>query len=80
VAEVMKKYPLLEGFSYSPTDTDIADDFERSLYHMDAPMAGSSPVSQYFVMKLAAQQKIKVLLDGKVPMNSSGDTCIPSTG
>jgi len=65
VAEVMKKYPMLEGFSYSPTDRDIAEDFERSLYHMDAPMAGSSPVSQFFVMKLAAQQKIKVLLDGQ---------------
>jgi len=65
VNEVMKKYPALEGFTYSPTDDDIAENFDRALYHADTPWAGSSPVSQYFVMKLAAQHKIKVLLDGQ---------------
>lgn len=65
VNEVFKKYSSLEGFSFSPTDKDIEESFDRALYHADVPIAGSSPISQYFVMKLAAEKKIKVLLDGQ---------------
>jgi asparagine synthase (glutamine-hydrolysing) len=65
VNEVLKKYPSLVPFYFSPTDEEIRNSFERFIYHADIPVPGSSPMSQYFVMQLAAQQKIKVLLDGQ---------------
>jgi asparagine synthase (glutamine-hydrolysing) len=65
VNEVLKKYPNLIDFSFSPTEKDLTENFDKIIYHADVPMAGSSPISQYFVMQLAHQQKIKVLLDGQ---------------
>ncbi|MFN8165351.1 MAG: asparagine synthase (glutamine-hydrolyzing) [Bacteroidia bacterium] len=65
VNEVLQKYRQLKSFTYSPDENDLKAEYERAFYHADVPLAGSSPVSQYFVMKLAAQQKIKVLLDGQ---------------
>ncbi|MFM7681676.1 MAG: asparagine synthase-related protein, partial [Bacteroidota bacterium] len=34
-------------------------------YSMDFPLSGSSPVSQYYVMKLAKEKGIKVILSGQ---------------
>lgn len=65
VGHVLKKYNSLTGFTFSPTSNDIPEGFEKTLYHADVPITGSSPVSQYFVMQLAKSQKIKVLLDGQ---------------
>lgn len=63
--EVVKKFPQLDPYFMNPGTDHIASSFDRALYHADVPIAGSSPISQYFVMELAAQQKIKVLLDGQ---------------
>jgi asparagine synthase (glutamine-hydrolysing) len=63
--EVLKKYPTLKDYTFSPGDEEISEHFEKALYHADVPVTGSSPFSQYFVMQLAAQKKIKVLLDGQ---------------
>ena len=65
VSEVLKKYPHLDPYYFTPTDDDIRNNFEKAIYHADVPLAGSSPISQYFVMQLAASQGIKVLLDGQ---------------
>lgn len=65
VNEVLKQYPSLTNFTYSPSEKEITEELEKIIYHADVPMAGSSPISQYFVMKLAHQHKIKVLLDGQ---------------
>ncbi len=65
VNEVLSKYPSLNPFYFSPTDDDIGNDFENAIKHADVPIAGSSPISQYFVMKLAAEKKIKVVVDGQ---------------
>jgi asparagine synthase (glutamine-hydrolysing) len=72
VKEVIKKYPSIEPYYFSPTDDDIANAFERAIYHADVPLAGSSPISQYFVMQLAASKGIKVLLDGQGSDESLG--------
>ena len=72
VKEVIKKYPSIEPYYFSPTDDDIANAFERAIYHADVPLAGSSPISQYFVMQLAATKGIKVLLDGQGSDESLG--------
>lgn len=65
VNEVLKENPSLKDFTYSPNDKDLVDNYERAFYHADVPMAGSSPISQYFVMQLASKHRIKVLLDGQ---------------
>ena len=63
--EVIKKYPVLKPHFMKPSMDQVGESFDRALYHADVPVAGSSPLSQYFVMQLAAQNKIKVLLDGQ---------------
>lgn len=65
VHKVLEKYPSLVPHYFTPSDDDIASSFERAIYHADVPVAGSSPISQYFVMQLAKQHRIKVLLDGQ---------------
>jgi len=65
VDEVLKKYPTLDAHHFSPTDDDIAEHFSKANYQADVPLSASSHFSQYFVMQLAAKNKIKVLLDGQ---------------
>lgn len=65
VNTVLKSCPSLVGFDFCPEEKEISESFERSLFHADVPITGSSPVSQYFVMRLAKENKIKVLLDGQ---------------
>jgi asparagine synthase (glutamine-hydrolysing) len=65
VNEVLKAYPNLSPHFLMPGEKDIAETFDHALNHAEVPMAGSSPLSQYFVMKLARQEGMKVLLDGQ---------------
>lgn len=65
VNEVLQAYPSLDPSYFSPTDDDIAGSFAKAIWHADVPLAGSSPISQYFVMQLAAERGVKVLLDGQ---------------
>jgi asparagine synthase (glutamine-hydrolysing) len=65
INEVIKKYPAIEPEFFSPTDTDVKESFHNALYHADVPCTGSSFISQYFLMKLIGQHKIKVVLDGQ---------------
>jgi asparagine synthase (glutamine-hydrolysing) len=65
VNKVVSQYPNLKPYYFTPTDDSIVHEFDRALYHADVPIAGSSPISQYFLMQLASQQNIKVLLDGQ---------------
>ncbi len=65
VTEVLSKYPSLNPSYFTPSEKDIADYFASAIYHADVPIAGSSPISQYFVMKLAAEKKVKVVVDGQ---------------
>lgn len=65
VNEVLKKYPQIDPDYFSPSENDLMENFEKAIYFADVPLTGSSPISQYFVMKLASQHKMKVLLDGQ---------------
>ncbi len=65
VDTVLKSCPSLIGYDYTPDIKEIPDSFEKTLFHSDVPITGSSPVSQYFVMKLAKEHRIKVILDGQ---------------
>jgi len=65
VRTLVDKYPQLLPFYKEPNEDEIAAHFHHFLYHQDIPVAGSSPISQYFLMQLAAQQGVKVVLDGQ---------------
>ncbi|MEP7169769.1 MAG: asparagine synthase (glutamine-hydrolyzing) [Bacteroidota bacterium] len=65
IYEVIKKYPAVEPYYFSPTDMDVEESFHHALFHADVPCTGSSFISQYFLMKLIGQHKIKVVLDGQ---------------
>ncbi len=63
--QVGAKYPNLIAHEYQPQEEDIAARFAHFLWAQDFPPAGSSPFSQYFVMQLARQHGMKVMLDGQ---------------
>lgn len=65
VKQVLGKYGNLVPHYFSPADDEIEEAFHKTLFHSDVPVASSSPLSQYFLMKLAAANKIKVVLDGQ---------------
>lgn len=65
VSEVIRAYPTLDPSYFSPSEDDITGSFSKAIWHADVPLAGSSPISQYFVMQLAAAKGIKVVLDGQ---------------
>lgn len=65
IQEVLRQYPNIIPHYISPTEKDVEEHFDRILFHMDIPMPSSSYISQYFVMKLAAENGIKVVLDGQ---------------
>jgi asparagine synthase (glutamine-hydrolysing) len=65
IAEVLKKYPNIVPHYISPTEEEVAAQFQKIQHHMDVPMPSSSYISQYFVMQLAAENGIKVVLDGQ---------------
>ncbi|MBK7854639.1 MAG: asparagine synthase C-terminal domain-containing protein [Bacteroidetes bacterium] len=60
-----KKFPAIEPHYFKPTNDDVAEAFAKAMHHADVPAAGSSFISQYFLMKLIAKHKIKVVLDGQ---------------
>lgn len=65
IYEVINKYPSIEPFYKKPTDEEVKADFHKALFHADVPATGSSFISQYFLMKLIAENGIKVVLDGQ---------------
>lgn len=65
IKEVIKKFPAIKPFYFKPTNNDVAEAFSNAMRHADVPASGSSFLSQYFLMQLIAQHKIKVVLDGQ---------------
>lgn len=60
-----EKYGNIQSFYLEPKDDDLQRSFSHFLDHADVPPAGSSFYSQYFVMKLASENGMKVLLNGQ---------------
>lgn len=63
--KIIEKYPQINWHTFTPTNDEVMEAFEQIHYFADTPTDGSSHLSQHFVMKLAAQNKVKVLLDGQ---------------
>jgi len=65
IRKVLEKYPSVYPFYKNPSGEEVGAEFHNALYHSDVPATGSSFVSQYFLMKLIAENGIKVVLDGQ---------------
>lgn len=65
IYEVVKKYPNIQPFYFSPTEAQITENFHKVAYHADVPLLGSSFISQYFLMQLAKQEGVTVAIDGQ---------------
>ena len=66
IRTIEQKYPKQFHLNYySPNEQEIEKDFDAISYSMDFPLSGSSPISQYYVMKLAKEKGIKVILSGQ---------------
>jgi asparagine synthase (glutamine-hydrolysing) len=63
--KVVEKYDNIRWHTYKPSNEELLEAFEKTHYHIEVPLSGSSPVSQYFVMQAASDEKVKVLLDGQ---------------
>ena len=66
IRTIEQKYPKQFQLNYySPNEQEVEKDFDAIAYSMDFPLSGSSPISQYYVMKLAKEKGIKVILSGQ---------------
>jgi asparagine synthase (glutamine-hydrolysing) len=65
VREVLTSFPHLRPFFLSPSEDEIESGFHCVLQAHDTPIIRSSTMSYYFIMQAAAQQRIKVMLDGQ---------------
>jgi asparagine synthase (glutamine-hydrolysing) len=63
--DIVLKNSNSQGFFLSPKASDVLQDFRNITYQHDAPVIGSSPVTQYYVMKKAAENGVTVVLDGQ---------------
>ena len=63
--EIVNKKTNSHGHLISPPVSDFINDFEKMTWHHDYPLQGSSLMAGYYVMKLAGENGVKVLLDGQ---------------
>jgi asparagine synthase (glutamine-hydrolysing) len=65
VREVVAAYPNIDPIYCSPSDDELAACFDHLMRSNDVPLHSTSAISYYFIMKLAAQNGMKVMLDGQ---------------
>jgi asparagine synthase (glutamine-hydrolysing) len=65
VREVLTAYPHLRPRFLSPSEDEIESAFHCVLQAHDTPIIRSSTMSYYFIMQAAAQERMKVMLDGQ---------------
>jgi len=63
--QVVDAYPVIDPVYCSPSDDEIASSFHHMTMLHDVPIKSTSAISYYFIMKTAAQDGIKVMLDGQ---------------
>ena len=55
----------VKDFYTTPTSNGLLNDIDKIIYHQDLPIGSSTIYAQWEVMRLASENKIKVLLDGQ---------------
>jgi len=61
---IAEKFKIEPHFVSANTET-VINDIEQITWHHDYPVPGSSPVTQNYVMKIANENGVTVLLDGQ---------------
>lgn len=56
---------VIKNAKIQPTAESLREDIENYIYHQEEPTRSTSQYAQYCVMKLANQNRYKVLLDGQ---------------
>jgi asparagine synthase (glutamine-hydrolysing) len=64
-AKVLGNYKNIDQYFIFPNAATFWEDFDRLIWYQDFPFHSSSIYAQWEVMKLAASQHIKVILDGQ---------------
>ena len=65
VRQVIDMYPNVNPVYCSPSDDEVATSFHNITVLHDVPVQSTSAISYYFIMKVAAQNGIIVMLDGQ---------------
>lgn len=65
ISFLQKKHEHIDLKTHSPLNEELQGEFDKFMHHMEFPPNGSSPFSQYFVMKTAGNEGLKVLLNGQ---------------
>lgn len=65
VQAVLDKYPHVTSYHFTPREEEIEPTFFEVMHHADVPVHGSSYLSQYFLMRMASENGVKVLVDGQ---------------
>ena len=76
-SEVPSAYSNIEPIYYAPSDQEVAECFDAVSKAHDVPITSSLVLSSYFVMKLAAERGVKVVLDGTGADTLSGGRWSP---
>ena len=64
-AQQVVRHSGLRWLTARPTAADFLGAMAKFSYHQDEPVPGSSPLMQYFVMRVARENGIPVMLDGQ---------------
>ncbi len=64
-AEIVGKNANCDMYYVSPDPAEVIADFDRMTWYNDYPVVGSSFISQHYLMRLARQTGVPVLLDGQ---------------
>ena len=59
------KYDNIKSFSITPDEEELKNNFRELVHFQEEPFGSSSIYAQWCVMKLAKNNKIKVMLDGQ---------------
>lgn len=63
--KVVADYKNIDSYFTYPNSKEYWNDIDKLIWHQDLPINSTSMFAQWEVMKLANEQKIKVLLDGQ---------------
>lgn len=63
--QVISAFPNLEPVLFTPTEVDLAESYESLVEAHDTPVQSTPAFSCYFLMRAAAKDGLKVMLDGQ---------------
>jgi asparagine synthase (glutamine-hydrolysing) len=65
VYEVLNHYPGIQPHYFTPSDEELEPVFHSLMYYSDVPVHGSSYLSQFFLLRMASNNGVVVLIDGQ---------------